>query len=130
MRTVGKYKNENIEVTELHLLETYRQYLAAGDHVEEINQSIYGLEMTEQIDSFFGYNRPLLIDDKACLNFKKLLPPVMGFAWLRCYQPIKEGAGSHLVVVWFQGKDADPFDEAGNRLRSIDWGKTAKDFEE
>ena len=50
------------------------------------------------------------------------------YAFLKCYEPIKEGDGSSIILVWFQNPDQDPFAAVCEKLKTIDWGKEAKDY--
>jgi len=130
MKTIGKFNKNDIKITDLYLAETYGHFLTLGDTIEIVNRKLIDIYIEERVDQLFGFNRPTYIVEKEKIDFNKKLPPVTGYAWLRCYEPIKEGHGSHLVMVWLQDGESDPFKEISRRLGEINWEEQAGDFEE
>jgi hypothetical protein len=133
MKPVGKFKGKNIRLTHLYLKETYGESLVypAGPGIEIINETLINKSIPRRITELFGQDRPLCIAEKEKIDYRQELPPVTAFAWLLCPQPVKSrrSDGSHLVLVYFQRADEDPFSVVEDKLKLIDWQRYADDFD-
>lgn len=57
---------------------------------------------------------------------RRKLPQWCHTAWLTSWTPVKEGDGSHLVVIWFA---EEPSCDVAPIIEKIDWEKHAEDWE-
>jgi len=129
MRKVGRYKNKDIRIRDLHISETYANYLLfSKDAREGVNREIIDSDIGNKVYNLFGSSRPITIADHEYIDYKKRLPSFICYAWLVAREPIKQGSGSHLILVWLQNGNQDPFAVAAEKLENIDWEKHAFDF--
>jgi hypothetical protein len=132
MQVVGKFKEEDIRLDSLHMSKTYGGFLLGPSEkrMEECNMNILKDLQGEECDRLFGKDRPILIFGKDDFDLKKRLPKVYCFAWLTCSSTVQDPAehGSHLILIWFQNSEEDPFRKLFTLISSIDWEKHARDF--
>jgi len=128
-RNISKYKNKETIIDSLFLTETYSGYLALSKNVyERENTKIINKGIKKTVSRIFGKNRPICVVEKDLINLNELLPEIIVYAWLTNSEPISEGDGSHLILVWFQDSGQDPFVVAKEKIEKIIWEKEAKDF--
>lgn len=129
MRTVGHYRDSELHLDALHLAGTYAEYLAL-DSYADVNASILGESLNWNLERIFGQNEPRIIAGKDRLNLSERLPDTMCIAWITCGWALAdaEADGSHLIIVWLQDAQADPFGVLKGILAGFDWAKHAKDF--
>ena len=132
MRIVGQYKGQDICLDSLYMQDTYAGHLLGTNQgQEEINLKIVNKRVKIRAERIFGSNCPCCIANQTELDYKQRLPAETWHAWLTCSLPIgykSEYDGSHLILIWFQNTDQDPFTLAEEHLKQIDWEKYAKDF--
>ena len=132
MRIVGQYKDVNILIDSLYMQGTYAAYLEGiKQQQEEINLKIANKQVKIRTERIFGSNRPCYVAGQKIIDYKQRLPAETWHAFLTCSLPIgdkSEYDGSHLVLIWFQNADQDPFALAKEHLKQINWEKYAKDF--
>lgn len=126
-RIVGRYLDTDIRIDSLYLRNTYTGFTAG--RTKAVNAEIVNSKIDIQTADLFGAHLPYHIVDREALDYSAELPPETVYAHLECARPIAGGHGSHLVLVWFQGYDDDPFAVAKGHLRRIDWEKHAADFQ-
>jgi hypothetical protein len=133
MRPVGKFKEKDIRLTDLYLKGTYGDSLVypAGPAIEIINEKLINKSIPQRVAELFGKDRPVCVVEKEKIDYKKELLPVTAFAWLLCPEPVRDNQsdGSHLILVYFQNIDENPFSVVENKLKLIDWQRYADDFD-
>lgn len=133
MKTVGKFKEKDIRLVSFHMSETYGGFLLGPSEkrMEECNVNILKDLEGKECGRLFGDGRPTLIAERDSFDLKKRLPSVYVLAWLSCTSIVRdpdENGGSHLILIWFQGQEEDPFAKLASLMSSIDWEKYARDF--
>jgi len=132
MKPIGEYKGKDIRLTHLYLKETYGDSLVypSGPGIEFINERLINKSIPQRVAELFGKGRPVCVVEKEKID-KQELSPVTAIAWLLCPQPVKSrrSDGSHLVLVYFQRVDEDPFSVVEDKLKTIDWQTWANDFD-
>lgn len=127
-RIVGKYKDEDITISVLHLTQTYGGLIIGNKSNKSLNMRIVDAAIKKEPARLFGLDRPYYIVKYSQIEYDKPLPPEIVYAWLSCSAPIKEGHGSHLFLIWLQESDQDPFAMAVEHMKTIVWEKEARDF--
>jgi len=132
MRIIGQYKGANIRMTSMYMSQTYGGYLSMSKRWhEDRHRNMIDVNIPEEITHLYGKDRPYCIAGLDKVDYKQEFPPVKVIAWLSCCELIEDSTahGSHLVMVWFQQRDDDPFVKAVANLKEISWEDNAKDFE-
>jgi hypothetical protein len=129
MRIVGQYKGEDINLTDLHMSETYGGFLLGPSEkrLEETNRRLADEDIPQWIVKVWGENRPSYIYDLG-IDYKARLPSVRVIVWLTCNKGIKDGDLSDLILAWFQESDDDPFAKLISNLKKFNWEDKAKDY--
>lgn len=128
-RAVGKYKDQEIKISALYLCGTYDGLLLGRLDDKWRNIELVNVKIDRESQKLFGAHVPYCIVDYHEIEYSKRLPPEIVFARLDCGEVVKKGDGSHLILVWLQDSSRDPFAEASEKLKTINWEEHAEDFE-
>ena len=128
MRVIGSYKEKDIIVKSLYLLETYQGYLLGQRGDFSLNANIIKDKIEEKVHELFGLHKSYCIANLEEIDYNKPLPEEIVHVFLECGAAVKEGNGSYLILVWFQHSTQEPFKLAEDKLKIIDWQRCAQDF--
>ena len=128
-RVIGKYKDQDISMSALHLAGSYDGVLLGRRNDRWFNIERVNVAVDKESARLFGTHVPYYIADYKEIDYSKSLPAEAVYVYLECAASVKEGHGLHLILVWFQEAGQDPFAMAAERIKSVDWEKEARDFE-
>lgn len=111
----------------IHITRTYSGCYEGVPSVESIIESAKA-----NSNKMFGVRPILILDYETKLvgkNYRgeeqRMLPEWQHIAWISSYTPLKDGDGSHLVVIWFS---ENPSCDMVPVIDKIDWEKHAEDW--
>lgn len=129
MRVIGKYKDQDVVIKSLYLLETYEGYLLKQRGDFSLDADIVKDKIAQKAYELFGLHKPYCIVNVQDIDYRQPLPEEVVYVLLECNAPVGQGKGSYLVLIWFQHTDQNPFKLAADNLKTIEWEKHAEDFE-
>ena len=119
---LGHYKGAPVRLEILHVAKTYRNHIEPYN-LKLTNLEILNVEIDKQSAELFGLHVPYHVFNDEPIDYAEKLSPIIVYAYLSCWSPIKKGDGSHMALAWLQ----DTCRVFGTP--PIKWDQHARDFE-
>nr|BDD44701.1 hypothetical protein 7 [bacterium] len=125
MRVVGNYNGHDIFLEDMQITYSYSGVLVGGADLVLRNLG-WWVERSSVCPNDFEYH---VVDEEKYMDIR--LPEEKVVAFFRSAKIEGKGAGmwSGVALVWFQGDDSDPIEEAKKNLKKIDWEDIAMNWE-
>lgn len=131
MKIVGKFRDKEVHLDEFYMRSTYDGWLCGPSEKrrESANQGIIDDLRGKDCTKIFGDHKPRIFIEETKGNLKDFMPPVVVFASLTCFVGVRGGDEfSHLIIIWLQNKEDDPFEKLSDLIKQVDWEKHAENF--